>query len=189
LQGIETITILSRQRRLAMNHKILLTSFTTWRTDQKSNASDDLLIKILQVNPFPQQLHFFRKIPVCFQQAPEQAIAKLNAIQPDVIICCGMAESRNKLTVESQAVHHQGSLTTGVELNSLIAGLTMTEISHDAGRFVCNWLYYSVLKYICDRQLNSQCIFVHVPILTPENVDQVVSDFLLMIQRLLQPDT
>ncbi len=168
-----------------MTAKILLTSFDTWLPHQQSNSSGDLLAKISQIQSLPYSLTFLHKLPVDFQLAPNLAMAQINQLQPDTIICCGMAETRQKLTVESCACCDDGDiLNTAVNLEHLIADLDATEISHEAGKFVCEALYYAVLKHLADSQLSTKCIFVHVPILTPDNTDQIVGDFLLIIRRL-----
>ncbi|MEG4516737.1 peptidase C15 [Microcoleus sp. AT9b-C3] len=167
-----------------MTAKILLTSFDTWLPHQKSNSSDDLLAKISQIQFLPYSLTFLRKLPVDFQEAPNLAIAQINQLQPDTIICCGMAESRQKLTVESCACCARDTRKTAVNLEPLVADLAATEISHEAGKFVCEALYYAVLKHICDSQIAAKCIFVHVPILTDENTDKIVANFLLVMRRL-----
>jgi len=167
-----------------MSRKILLTSFDTWEPHQKSNSSDDLIAAILQREQLPDNLYFLRKLPVDFQLAPEKTIAHINQLKPDIIICCGMAESRKTLSIESNAKAEDKVLTPSIDIARLIAGLSVTEISHDAGKFVCNSLYYSVLKLIHEMKLNSQCLFIHVPILTEANLEQVVREFLLILQRL-----
>ncbi|WP_373534650.1 peptidase C15 [Microcoleus sp.] len=167
-----------------MTTKFLLTSFNTWLPHQKSNSSDDLLAKISQIQSLANSLTFLRKLPVDFQEAPNLAIAQINQLQPDIIICCGMAESRQKLTIESCACCDTDMLKTAVNLEPLIADLATTEISHEAGKFVCEALYYAVLKHLADSQLSTKCIFVHVPILTEENADKIIADFLLILTRL-----
>ncbi len=167
-----------------MNTKILLTSFDTWLPHQKSNSSDDLLANISQIQSLPDSLTFLRKLPVDSQLAANLTIAQINQLQPDIIICCGMAESRQKLTVESCACCDTDILKTAVNLEPLVAGLAATEISHEAGKYVCEDLYYAVLKHIFDVRLGAKCIFVHVPILTAENADKIVADFLLIMRRL-----
>ena len=167
-----------------MTNKILLTSFDTWLPHHKSNSSDDLLAKISQIQSLPYSLTFLQKLPVDFQLAPNLAIAQINQLQPDTIICCGMAESRQKLTVESCACSNKDILKTAVNLEPLVADLAATEISHEAGKFVCEALYYAVLKHLADAQMTAKCIFVHVPILTPDNTDKIVCDFLSIVNRL-----
>ena len=167
-----------------MTNKILLTSFDTWLPHHKSNSSDDLLAKISQIQSLPYSLTFLHKLPVDFQLAPNLAIAQINQLQPDTIICCGMAESRQKLTVESCACSNKDILKTAVNLEPLVADLAATEISHEAGKFVCEAVYYAVLKHLADAQMTAKCIFVHVPILTPDNTDKIVCDFLSIVNRL-----
>ena len=169
--------------------KFLLTSFDTWQPHQKSNSSDDLLVRISQIKSWPYSLTFLRQLPVDSERAPNLAIAKINELQPDTIICCGMAESRQKLTVESCACCDNNILKTAVNLAHLIADLPTIKISNDAGKFVCESLYYAVLKHLADSQLSTKCIFVHVPILTAENADQIVADFSLVIRRLARDET
>ena len=168
-----------------MPKSILLTSFTTWQPHQRSNSSDDLLEIISHQTPDSQPLHFLRHIPVDFDLAPAQLLAKVDALQPDIVLCCGMSESRSLLTVESNGKSGDEMITTPLDLATLTVDLPTTAISHDAGQFVCNWLYYSLLKHRAEQKLKSHCLFVHVPVLTPQNRELVASDFLVMMQRLL----
>ncbi|NJK76675.1 MAG: peptidase C15 [Microcoleus sp. SU_5_6] len=168
-----------------MTVKILLTSFDTWLPHQKSNSADDLLEKVSALKSLSYSLNLLRKLPVDFELAPDLAIARINQLQPDSIICCGMAESRQNLTLESCACGgDRDILQTPVNLELLVTDLTATEISHDAGKFVCEALYYAVLKHICDSQIATQCIFVHVPILTADNTDRIVADFLSIVKAI-----
>jgi len=206
-----------------MNRKILLTSFQTWLPHQTSNSSDDLLGEIAQMDALSTSLTLLRQLPVNVPEASSRVIAKIEELQPDGIICCGMAESRTKLTVESCATcgyaSYRGSLysyclyicrilrlkglqdflqcllaistqpdsrliKSSVDLEKLVAGLAGTEISHDAGKFVCEGLYYQVLKYLRERKLNISCIFVHVPVLTQDNSLSIVADFQLIIEKM-----
>lgn len=172
-----------------MPPQILLTSFTTWLPHQKSNSSDDLIAKIhelyltnndLQLPP----LNVLRKLPVDTQQSSNYVISKITGIKPTAIICCGMAETRSQLTVESNATCGDVVLRSPINLEQLTAELSTTQISHDAGKFVCEELYFAVLNYIATQKLNSRCLFVHVPILTQENIQKVTKDFILIIQKM-----
>lgn len=166
-----------------MNGTILLTSFQTWLPHQKSNSSDDLLIEIDR-ETFSVALAFLRHLPVDIPQATREAIAKIEELQPDGIICCGMAESRTNLMVESCATCGDALIKTWVDLDNLVAGSVGTTISDDAGKFVCEGLYYEVLKYLQERNSNTPCLFVHVPILTPDNLPDIVTDFRLIIEKI-----
>ncbi len=166
-----------------MNGKILLTSFQTWLPHQNSNASDDLLFKIAQFDNLVPSLTFLRQLPVDVAEASRRVLSKIEELQPDGIICCGMAECRTNLTVESCATCKDDLLKTSVDLEKLVAESVGTEISHDAGKFVCEGLYYEVLSYLRSRNLHTCCIFVHVPVLTPENLPAILADFQLIIEK------
>ena len=165
--------------------KILITSFTTWQSHQKSNSSDDLLEQ-LQKREFPTlSLTFLRKLPVDIEKASKEVITAIDKIKPDAIICCGMAEGRELLSVESNARFQGDRLETTVNLPQLIAGLSHTVISDDAGQFVCEGLYYHALNYVRQSGLSSSCIFVHIPIITKTNLALIMKDMELIVFRIL----
>jgi pyroglutamyl-peptidase len=169
---------LCNQPYLISMRSILLTSFTTWLAHQKSNSSDDLLQAISERSHY----HYLRSIPVDFDLAPKVVIAEIQAINPEVIVCCGMAESRQKLSIESNGKFQGEVLRSPLNLDKLLERAITTEISHDAGDYVCNYLYYSVLKYLA--RSHQACVFVHVPVLTPENQRAIVADFLQILDRI-----
>ncbi|MGD1713275.1 peptidase C15 [Dapis sp. BLCC M172] len=164
--------------------KVLLTSFDIWKPEHKSNSSDDLLGIISAQELTDYSLNFIRKLPVDSVVAPEIVISQIEKFQPDIIVCCGMAEKREFLTIESQANSGEKVMKTSVYLSKLVVSLDGTEISNDAGKFVCENLYYSVLKYLDEPRLKSKCIFVHVPILTAINRDLIVGDFLKILSKI-----
>ncbi|XGV95876.1 MAG: peptidase C15 [Leptolyngbya sp. BL-A-14] len=173
-----------------MKPHILLTSFDIWEPHHISNASDDLLDAMIKQNLFvllDAEITLLRKLPVDFQLAPQHVIFRLEALQPNIVICCGMAEQRSQLTLESNGKYQTTMLKTTVDLDRLVNDLEMTAISHDAGAFVCNHLYYSVLQYIDDRRLECQCLFIHVPLFNESNCRLIVKDFLTILRSLLSP--
>jgi len=206
-----------------MNGKILLTSFQTWLPQQTSNSSDDLLQEITKLDEFSSSLTFLRQLPVDVSQASSRAIAKIEELQPNVMICCGMAAKRQKLTVEACATCGHTShrirlysyclslcrilrlkklqdflpvllaksnlpdsilIKTSVDLEKLVAGLSKTEISYEAGKFVCEGLYYEILNHLQKYNLNVSCIFVHVPVLTQDNLPGIIADFRIIMQKM-----
>jgi pyroglutamyl-peptidase len=149
-----------------------------------------LLNELLNQNGLPPNARMLRKLPVDFQRAPELVIAAIQEYSPEVVICCGMAERRSRLTVESNGKLGGETLKTGINLQVLVSNLKRTAISHDAGRFVCNHLYYSVLDYLRQYRSNSRCVFVHVPLLEPDNCTEILADFRLIVQRMqISPST
>ncbi len=165
-----------------MENKVLITSFSTWQAHQSSNASDDLLHLLLE-KEF-DFMHHLRDIPVDFELAPEYVLERFNELRPKVLVCCGMAEERTKLNIESRGVLGEKILETGIDLTALSVDLPMTEISHDAGGFVCNTLYFKALEHLHSQKEEYHCVFVHVPVLTEENTNQLLADFISIIERL-----
>lgn len=189
-----------------MQKKILLTSFDIWLSQQESNSSDDLLLGLAKMASLSHDLKFLHRLPVDVQLASSLVIAKINELQPDYIICCGMAASRSQLSVEVLASRTstlpvestnsadilpqesrnspENILQTRVDLEKLLVGTAAVEISYDCGKFVCEGLYYSVLDYLHQSQLSIKCIFVHVPIFNPENLPKIIADFIVIINNL-----
>lgn len=173
-----------------MSRKILLTSFQTWLPHQKSNSSDDLLQKMQGFHCPEGEFIYLRYLPVDTVQASAKVIAAIAEYQPDFVICCGMAESRTNLTLESNACFQEGGKTqqilyTSLPLESLVSVLTQTEMSHDAGKFVCEGLYYKVLEYLHFSACSCSALFVHVPVLTPDNEGIILSDFKSLLRAIL----
>lgn len=166
-----------------MSAPILLTTFATWKPEQSSNSSDDLVAELLQRDRLKHPFHLLRQVPVNFHYAPAHVLAKLEELQPRAVICCGMAEKRSMLTVEANGKFRDETLFTSVDVQALVHPLANTHVSHDAGTFVCNHLYYSLLKHIRDQQRACECVFVHVPVLTQHNVEAIVEDFWRILQR------
>ncbi|AFY77883.1 pyroglutamyl peptidase I [Pleurocapsa sp. PCC 7327] len=167
-----------------MAKKILLTSFQTWLPHHVSNSSDDLLAQIQAEEFLLASLTFLRQLPVDIALASQKAIATIQTLQPDAVICCGMAESRDRLTIESNASWSQEQIYTSVNLEQLIAKLSHTKISHEAGKFVCEGLYYQVLRYLKQFRPQSHCLFIHVPVLTEINLPEILADFRLILEEM-----
>ncbi|MEM8501570.1 MAG: peptidase C15 [Cyanobacteria bacterium P01_D01_bin.1] len=164
--------------------EILITSFVPWLAHQTSNSSDDLVAALYKRGEPTLDSVWLRHVPVCFDRAPALVIRELQRLRPRAIVCCGMAEDRSCLSIEQQATCDHQTLQTSVNVQNLIRGTTQSEISYNAGDYVCNHLYYQVLAAIDTHGLDMVAIFVHVPILTSENTAGIVSDFLRIISTL-----
>jgi pyroglutamyl-peptidase len=86
--------------------------FEIKNTSKQSNASknsfdifsDLAASNITSVQRFKlDSLFFLRQLPVNSELATQQIIDAIKVINPHGIICCGMAETRNKLSLESHA--------------------------------------------------------------------------------------
>lgn len=120
-----------------MKKRILLTYFDIWLKEQQSNSSDDLLLEVIKLELLPHDLTFLHRLPVDVQLASDQVIEKINPIQPDYIICCGMAASRTQLSVEVGPSRGESFLRIEVDLEQLVVGAMAIEINHDCGKFAC----------------------------------------------------
>lgn len=169
-----------------MSQSLLLTSFAVWKPHHQSNASDDLLEELLTSGGLPDAVQLLRQLPVDFDLAPAKIIATIAQLQPDIIVCCGMAARRSQLSVESNGKGENEVIHTKVNVRELVRDLPISRVSHNAGKFVCNYTYYSVLKYLNESQSNAHCIFVHVPLLRDENRTAITADFSTILTRLRQ---
>ncbi|BAW96652.1 pyrrolidone-carboxylate peptidase [[Synechococcus] sp. NIES-970] len=168
-------------------HKtVLLTSFRPWLVHHVSNASDDLLARLEAANLDFADFVFLRQLPVETAIASEKTIQAIAQYQPDLVVCCGMAETRDRLTVESQAFENNRSYQTSLDLAKLTASLRFTEVSNDAGKFVCEGLYFRVLQYLKTWRPQAAGLFLHVPLITPENEIFIWQDTIAMLRWLTQ---
>jgi len=122
-------------------------------------------------------------LPVSYARAAAALREAIAATDPDVVLCFGLAEKRDRITVERYAHNmDEGSTTdndassgTGAEIEPgaplalastlpvdvLVAALTHAgipaEVSRDAGGFLCNHVFYVLLRSGCRGG------FIHVP--------------------------
>ncbi len=164
--------------------RLLITTFQTWLPHQSSNSSDDLILHLAETRQLPHDCHLLRQIPVDFHRAPATVIAKITELTPAAVVCCGMAEQRSRLSVESNGRFQSDLQFSSIDFAQLLDFTTDTTISHDAGGFVCNYLYYHVLRYLESCQSQTKAIFVHVPLLNYDNRAAIGDDFLAILKSL-----
>ncbi len=167
--------------------RVLITTFDTWLPHQKSNASDDLVLALEAVAAFPEDCEVLHALPVDVDRAFGLIQAAVQEHSPDYIFCCGLAESRSRLNFELQAVCGEQVRRSPIPQaywDSLRTHWRCAELSEDAGRFVCNGLYFRLLDERAQLG-NPQVLFVHVPWVTEANRADLMADFQLLLQRLL----
>lgn len=171
-----------------MSGPLLITSFRAWRSHQRSNSSHDLIAAMVRAGQLPENAVWLAQLPVNFQTAPMVAINEMYRIRPRAVVCCGMAENRSYLSLERRAKVRKRAgldyLQTDLDLADLLAGTWLSEISDDAGDYVCNWLYYSVLAAAKQGLVGTSCLFVHVPALTPQTQRLVQTDLSAVLEKL-----
>ncbi|MEL6552845.1 MAG: peptidase C15 [Cyanobacteria bacterium J06621_11] len=159
------------------NGPILITSFQAWRSHQPSNSSDDLIAELKSQNRLPTDIVWIRNVPVSFELAPIRVVNALYRWQPRAVLCCGMAEKRGLLSIEQQAKQGDRTLLTSADIPRLLQKTQLSEISYDAGDYVCNHLYYQVLESIYKYKITATALFIHVPILREESKKIIIEDF------------
>jgi pyroglutamyl-peptidase len=124
-----------------------------------------------------------RRLPVHCELSTIQVLAQMAALQPAVVVCCGMAEARSHLTLEQYARRGDRRLRTDLDLAVLCHGLGLTTLSEDAGNYVCNHLYFDVLTAIATGRGTCRGLFVHVPCLHPRTQPWLLLEFLTVLHR------
>ncbi|WP_017325794.1 hypothetical protein [Synechococcus sp. PCC 7336] len=162
---------------------LLATSFTTWKPQQASNTSDDLLA-LVETSPIAFPPKTLRQLPVQTARAVQAIASAIAQHQPHTVLLCGMAERRKTLSLERYAKQADICLETAIDLDALIPHLPNTQISHDAGSFVCNATYYQLLRQLDRQAVSTRALFVHVPILTAANRAGLLSDFCTLLELL-----
>jgi pyroglutamyl-peptidase len=170
-----------------MSTQFLITTFTTWLPHQRSNAADDLIDRVAQAG-LPAGTELLRHLPVDSQESWTIVEAAMQRFRPARIIACGMAESRDRLCLEQQARRDDRIRRSAIDFAPWATRLQLGELSFDAGDFVCNDLYFSILEAIDQDSYGceTKALFVHVPPLRDlgDDSDRLVQDFQTLLTLL-----
>lgn len=126
-------------------------------------------------------------LPVVYGEAAQLVIQAIRRLQPEVVLCCGLAGGRTALTPELVAVNYRyariadnaGQRYSGERITSTGPDAFMTRLpvhamisamqqaglnaalSLSAGAYVCNDVYYALLS--AEADLGHRGLFLHVP--------------------------
>lgn len=136
-------------------------------------------------------------LPVVYEQCVKELITKMNEVNPEAVICCGLAFGRSSVSLERIGINVKDTVGEGQRgdnrgdkpidekiiqdgpdgifstlpirtmFNQLIANGVPAEISNTAGTYICNNTLYGVLNYINEENLQIKAGFIHFPA-TPE---------------------
>lgn len=104
-----------------------------------------------------------------FKTAPKQVREKLAATPYDLVIIFGQRKMSPANTLRLETVGRDSRVAYHTEVNfpELAARLARDGfdpmISKDAGRYLCNNIYFQTLKYIDEKSLDAKVIFIHLP--------------------------
>ena len=133
--------------------KILLTAFSG-----KTNSSK------LLIDSIDTDCKLF--LTNSFLSSGKQIIDTIKTIRPDFILAFGQKPKSNCIYIETQA-HRENILQTNFDVAQLSESLSKnnisSELSDNAGNYLCNYVYYEGLKYITQDRLDTKMVFIHVP--------------------------
>lgn len=127
-------------------------------------------------------------LPVSFREAAARILQLIDELQPDAILCLGLAAGRSKVSIERFAVNYyegtdnsglliEGSVITqdgpvaffaAAPVRSMADHITRNglpaEVSNTAGVYVCNYVFYRVLHSLEQRgNQDLPVAFLHIP--------------------------
>lgn len=124
-----------------------------------------------------------------FKTSKNQLENELKKQVYDFVITFGQKPKVKSIYLEKEACVQGQKLITNYRYNKLEKLLTdsgiTVEISKNAGNYLCNYIFYSGLKFISENKINAQMIFIHVPtIKNLENIDCLSKIFSKFIDAL-----
>ena len=109
----------------------------------------------------------------------------------DYIIMLGQKPKVKSLYIETQGSINNDIVMTNYNVNGLEKCFSYLDykvtISHNAGNYLCNNIYYHCLKYINRNLLNTKAVFLHVP--TIKNIFDIdkfskdLSDYIKLLSK------
>jgi pyroglutamyl-peptidase len=174
--------------------RVLLTGFEPFGGESINPSWETL--KLLQLQHIDGAEVMTRQIPTVFHhsiQALKQAVEETN---PSIVICVGQAGGRSDISVERVAINvndaripdNDGNqpIDTPIAENGPVAywstlpikaivenmkrDLVPASVSHTAGTFVCNHLFYGLAHLIATERPGMRGGFIHIPYLPEQAV-------------------
>lgn len=170
----------------ARTKTLLLTAFEPFGGEARNAALD-------AVSRVPETLGGLRIVkltaPTVFGGSVDAVTEAVKRLRPDAVLMVGQAGARSVLTPERSAVNrmdaripdnagnqptgrpimpdgpafYESTLPVDAMLRAIRAAGVPAEASCDAGRFVCNQLFYGVRHYLEENKLPIPAGFLHVP--------------------------
>lgn len=165
---------------------LLLTSFEPFGGQARNAAQDAAAL-------LPEQIGDWRiikrTVPTVFGASVDAVVEAICKETPDAVLMVGQAAGRSALTPERFAFNEVNAripdnagkqpknapivangpeaYDTTLPVENLVAAMQAvgipSEISVDAGRFVCNELFYGVMHWLAANDLQIPAGFLHVP--------------------------
>lgn len=168
--------------------RVLVTGFEPFDGDAV-NPSQLLVEELAAAPPAGVELET-AVLPVAYARSADALLSALRHAAPDLVICFGQADGRTGISVEhfahnldaSETVDNDG-VSSGAEIApagpvayrstlpvaAIVAALQAERIpaseSRDAGGFLCNHVFYVLMRALEQERPHARGGFVHVPLL------------------------
>jgi len=159
------------------------------------NASQQL-VEALAAEPPPEVELATAVLPVIWERAGEELLRLLESEQPELVVCFGQADGRAHLELERFALNlddgtdeadeqrraeidpdgpvaYRSSLRVDAAVDALRAEGIPAAASRDAGGFLCNHVFYVLMRALAERP-GTRGGFVHVPLLPEQALEKAV---------------
>lgn len=173
----------------AINKQVLLTAFEPF-DGETINPSREVMLAMTGI-AFPGAVLTVLELPVDRFRAIEMACAWIRTQPPDAVVMLGQATARYRVTPERVAINiddyriadNAGNQPAGEPIieggpvgyfstlpvraitDRLLRARIPAAISHTAGTYLCNRLFYSVMHLIATERLPTTGGFIHLPYL------------------------
>jgi pyroglutamyl-peptidase len=166
--------------------KLLLTGFVPF-LDNPINPSEHI-VRTLADQTVGEYQVVGRVLPVEFSQSGAKLLEIFEEVQPDAVICLGLAAGRDRVTPERVAINcNDGEAdNTGIGyqdqpivedgpaayfstlpirrvVNSLRENGLPADISNSAGTYLCNNVMYQILHHTGQKGIAIPAGFIHIP--------------------------
>jgi pyroglutamyl-peptidase len=173
--------------------RVLVTGFEPF--DGAAVNPSQKLVEALASDP-PDDVELATAVlPVAWERATDELLRALEKEQPELVVCFGQADGRADIEIERFALNFdEGSDEEGEErraetstdapvayrcslpVDAIVAALRGDDIpaapSRDAGGFLCNHVFYVLMRVLADERTGVRGGFVHVPLLPEQALDQ-----------------
>ena len=152
------------------------------------------LVEALASDPPPEVELATAVLPVAWQRATDELTRALESEQPELVVCVGQADGRAHLSVERFALNfdegtdeegeerrteisadgpvaYRSSLSVDAIVEALRADGIPAAPSRDAGGFLCNHVFYVLMRELAERT-GVRGGFVHVPLLPEQALER-----------------
>jgi len=163
--------------------RVLISGFGTF--DHHQENSSEIMVNLFTEAQVDGAEIATIVLPVTFREAFDILNEKVHLFRPDVVVCLGLADRRQAITLEKVAINqihcrisdnegiqHQDKLILEGGPTAYFSTLPLkemrelstafpVEMSYSAGTYVCNYLMYRVLNSV--ESSNVKAGFIHLP--------------------------